>query len=247
MKAIILSAGRGSRLLPLTETLPKCLLPVAGTSVLGYQLDVLARGGVEEVLVITGFMAQSVEKEVGRRTGPMRVRTLFNPFYQVADNLASCWMAREFMDDDFLLINGDTLFEDALLADVLGSPENNVQVTIDKKPVYDSDDMKVTLEGTELRAIGKTLLADQTHGESIGFLRFMGAGRTQFASKLNEMMRTGDGVSAWFLKAIDAIAKTAGGVQTLSIEGRTWAELDTMDDYEIVKSLFGRPRLSVVG
>ncbi len=243
MRAIILSAGRGSRLLPLTEIRPKCLLAVAKTTVLSMQLDTLERAGIDEAIVITGFMAQRVEQEVAGRTGPMRVRTLFNPFYQVADNLASCWMAQDFMTSDFLLINGDTLFESVLLEQVLGSAANNIQVTIDKKPAYDSDDMKVTLEGTQLKAIGKTLQADETQGESIGMLRFMQDGPRIFSEKLHAMMRTGDGVSAWFLSAIDAIAKAGERIETHSIEGRTWAELDTIEDYALVKSLFGDPEI----
>lgn len=241
MRAIILAAGRGSRLLPLTENLPKCLLAVGGTTVLSLQLDTLEAAGVDEAIVITGFMAGSVEAEVADRTGPMRVQTLFNPFYQVADNLASCWMARAFMEDDFVLINGDTLIEPALAKKVVQSPKNSIQVTIDKKPEYDSDDMKVSLDGTELTAIGKTLSADETNGESIGFLRFMGDGPKLFRDKLHQMMRTGDGVGAWFLSAIDALAKTDTVIATYSIEGMIWAELDTMEDYSAIKELFGTP------
>lgn len=242
MKAVILAAGRGSRLLPLTENLPKCLLPVAGTTVLSLQLDTLERAGVDEAIVITGFMARSVEAEVAGRSGSMRVRTLFNPFFQVADNLASCWMARDHMDQDFLLINGDTLFEQSLAEQVIQSPANNIQVTIDKKPEYDSDDMKVSLAGVKLTAIGKTLGSDVTHGESIGFLRFMQDGPALFVEKLHQMMRTGDGVKAWFLSAIDALAKADADVATYSIEGLAWAELDTMEDYSAIKSMFDAPQ-----
>lgn len=238
MNAIILSAGRGSRLLPLTETRPKCLLPVDGTTVLGYQLDVLEVVGIEQVTVVTGCLPGLVEEEVASRRGPMRVRTVFNPFFQVADNLASCWMVRELMHEDFLLINGDTLFEAALLGDVLASPPNAIQVTIDKKPGYDSDDMKVSLDGTRLTAIGKTLSAEQSHGESVGLLRFQAEGPTVFSTKLSEMMRTQDGISAWYLKAIDAIANSGGEIQTLSIEGRRWCEIDTIEDYDAIERRF---------
>lgn len=239
MDAIILSAGRGSRLLPLTEARPKCLLPVGSTTVLSHQLDALQRAGITRTTVVTGFMPALVEDEVSGRSGPMSVDTLFNPFFQVADNLASCWMARDAMADDFLLINGDTIFEDALLERVLEPAAGPIQVTIDKKPEYDSDDMKVSLDGECLTAIGKTLPAERTNGESIGMLRFSGEGPALFVAKLEQMMRTGDGVSAWFLKAIDHIAKSGGEVMTRSIEGRTWSELDTEEDYQTVKRLFG--------
>ncbi|OYW84202.1 MAG: nucleotidyltransferase [Hyphomonas sp. 32-62-5] len=203
MKAILLSAGRGSRLLPLTESRPKCLLPVQGTTLLGYQLDTLEAAG-----------------------------PFFNPFFQVADNLASCWMVRERMDDDFLLINGDTLFALDLIQKVIAAPPAPITVTIDQKPAYDLDDMKVTLSGSTLRAIGKTLSASETDAESIGILRFMGQGPEIFRSKLEQMMRTQDGVQAWFLKAINAIANTEDCVETVLIKGHRWAEVDTVSDFE---------------
>jgi choline kinase len=239
MKAIILSAGRGSRLLPLTETRPKCLLPVGNTTVLGRQLDTLEAGGVTEAVIVTGFMAALVEEEATKRTGPMKVTTLYNPFYQIADNLASCWMVREHMDSDFLLINGDTLFEQALLDAVISSPHNlPVQVTIDHKADYDSDDMKVQLDGSTLLAIGKALPLDETDAESIGMLRFTGAGPKIYRDKLEQMMRTPEGVSNWFLKAIDAIANTTQQVGTFAIDGHRWNEVDTVEDYHGIDAHF---------
>ena len=237
MKAILLSAGRGSRLLPLTESLPKCLLPVQDTTLLGYQLDVLQAAGIREVTVVTGFMPSLVEAELKRRAGPLKAEPFFNPFFQVADNLASCWMVREQMDDDFLLINGDTLFEQALLQAVIDNPACPIQVTIDKKATYDSDDMKVSLRGTKLTAIGKNLPLAATDAESIGMLRFMGDGTGMFRAKLEQMLRTQEGVTSWFLKAIDAIANTTGAVDTVLIAGKKWAEVDTVGDFEALKHL----------
>lgn len=235
MKAIILAAGRGSRLLPLTESLPKCLLPVGGTTLLGHQLDTLEAIGVREATVVTGFMPSLVEAELAKRTGPMPAKPFFNPFFQVADNLASCWLVGKHMDDDFLLINGDTLFEKELAAKVVAAPACPIRVTINQKASYDLDDMKVTLSGTKLTAIGKTLTAEQTNAESIGMLRFMGDGPKIFRDKLEQLMRTQDGVHAWFLKAIDAIAGNSV-VETTAITGHRWAEVDTVSDYEALKA-----------
>lgn len=239
MQAIILSAGRGSRLLPLTTDLPKCLLPIGETTVLGMQLDTLFRHGIEDVIVVTGFNASLVKEEILRRQSGPRVKTLFNPFFQVADNLASCWMARKFMRKDFLLINGDTLFSSEVLETVLRAPEQSISITIDKKDTYDGDDMKVTLDGQRLLSIGKTLLPQQTNGESIGMLRFMGDGPKIFRDELKRLMRHDDGTKSWFLSAIDGLAKSGVNVSTTSIEGADWAELDTPEDYEICLSLFG--------
>jgi len=247
----ILSAGRGSRLLPLTENLPKCLLPIGLTTVLGMQLDTLFHGGVEKVTVVTGFNAEMVDAEIDPRQSGPRVKTLYNPFYQVADNLASCWMARKAMKSDFLLINGDTLFSPELLQKVLTAPAQPISVTIDKKDHYDGDDMKVTLEGSRLHAIGKTLTPQQTNGESIGMLRFMGDGPKIFKNEIKALMRNNQGTKSWFLSAIHGLAQNGIPIETINIQGSDWSELDTPEDYEICRSLFGnsdaaRQRFSIL-
>jgi len=239
MHAIILAAGRGSRLLPLTTDLPKCLLPIGNTTVLGMQLDTLFANGVETATVVTGFNSHMVEAEIEARQAGSRVKTLFNPFFQVADNLASCWMVRESMHQDFLLINGDTLFSPELLQSVLAAPSKNIAVTIDQKGHYDGDDMKVTLDGSQLTAIGKTLPLTETDGESIGMLRFMDQGPQIFRTELERLMKTPDGTKSWFLSAIHGLAQAGQHIDTINIKGADWSELDTSEDYEICRSLFG--------
>mgnify|MGYP000002473836 CR=1 FL=1 len=251
MHAIILAAGRGSRLLPLTTDLPKCLLPIGNTTVLGMQLDTLAAHGVETATVITGFNSHMVKAEIKARKAGPRVKTLYNPFFQVADNLASCWMAKKFMRQDFLLINGDTLFSPELLQTVLAAPAKDVAVTIDQKGYYDGDDMKVTLDGSQLTAIGKTLPLAMTDGESIGMLRFMNAGPKIFRNELKRLMKTRDGTESWFLSAIHGLAQSGQHIDTINIKGAEWSELDTPEDYEICLSLFGdsesaRKRFAVI-
>jgi len=239
MHAIILSAGRGSRLLPLTADRPKCLLPIGSNTVLGLQLDTLLQGGVTDITIVTGFNEAMVNDEIERRTSGQNIKALYNPFYQVADNLASCWMARGAMSSDFMIINGDTLFSPALLKTVLTAPAKNISVTIDKKDGgYDGDDMKVTLDGEQLLSIGKTLLAHETHGESIGMLRFMQDGPKIFTDELERLMRREEGTKNWYLSAIDGLAKSGQRIETTSIEGADWAELDTPEDYEICRTLF---------
>lgn len=251
MHAIILAAGRGSRLLPLTTDLPKCLLPIGNTTVLGMQLDTLYAHGIKTATVVTGFNSNMVKAEIAARLSGPRVKTLYNPFFQVADNLASCWMARKSMRKDFLLINGDTLFSPELLQTVLAAPAKDIAVTIDQKGYYDGDDMKVTLKGSELVAIGKTLALADTDGESIGMLRFMGAGPIVFRNELKRLMKTPDGTKSWFLSAIHGLAQAEQVIDTINIKGADWSELDTPEDYEICRSLFGdsdtaRKRFAVI-
>lgn len=235
-KAIILSAGKGSRLLPLTADRPKCLIDFNGKSLLEWQLDALQASGVEQIAIVTGFRDSMVDDVAGRRTG---VRTLFNPFYHVADNLGSVWLARSEFDRDTLLLNGDTLIAPALLARLFAGPDAPITVTVDEKDEYDSDDMKVLRDGTRLMRIGKALEPGQYNAESIGLLAFRGEGPRLFTDQVERMMRTSEGTRRWYLRAIDALAPKVE-VQTVSIKGEEWQEVDFPEDVEKAKALTAR-------
>ena len=236
-KAIILSAGKGSRLLPLTAERPKCLIELSGRSLLEWQLDALREAGVSDIVVVTGFRDDLVDSVAARREG---VRTLFNPFYHVADNLGSVWMARAELDRDTLLLNGDTLVSPRLLERVLEARTGPIAVTVDEKESYDSDDMKVLRDGDRLLRIGKALEPGQYNAESIGLLAFRGEGPDLFARQVEAMMRQPDGTRRWYLRAIDALASAGADVRTVSIKGEEWQEVDFPDDLEAAKALTAR-------
>lgn len=226
-RAVILSAGQGSRLLPHTENTPKALLDLSGRSMLEWQLRGLAAAGVREAVVVTGFRDEQVVTAVARHAPEgLAVQTLYNPFYKLADNLASCWMARAALAGPCLILNGDTLFEPEIARRLLDAPPAPITVTIDRKPAYDADDMKVWTEGVRLRAIGKKLAPEQTNGESIGFLRFEADGADAFVAEIERCMRTPEGPGLWYLSAIHRLANQGVDVHVASIEGLQWGELD---------------------
>jgi choline kinase len=234
MRAIVLSAGQGKRLLPLTAEVPKCLLAVDGErSLLEFQLATLARCGIGRVTVVSGFGVDRVERFLAGDPVPgLAVELVYNPFYAASDNLATCWVVREAMDEDFLLLNGDTLFEPTVLRRLLGSPAAPVTVTIDHKAHYDDDDMKVSLDDEgRLLAIGKALKPEVVHGESIGLLLFRSAGVRRFRSAVERAMRRPEALRAWYLSVVDGLA-AEGGVETASIRGMWWREIDSREDLE---------------
>jgi choline kinase len=233
-KAIILSAGKGSRLLPLTADRPKCLIALSGRTLLDWQLDALQAAGIAEIVIVTGFRDHLVDDVAARRTG---IRTLFNPFYHVADNLGSVWMARAEFDRDLLLLNGDTLVSGPLLARVLAAETGPIAVTVDEKEDYDADDMKVLREGDRLLRIGKALEPGRYNAESIGLLAFRGDGPRLFIDRVERMMRSPEGTSRWYLRAIDALAQAGAEIRTVSIRGEAWQEVDFPEDVEKAEAL----------
>jgi choline kinase len=237
MKAILLSAGQGSRLGHLTDDRPKCLIEFGGRSLLDRQLDALAANGVEEAVVVTGFHDELVAAALARRNGGPKVRTIFNPFYKVADNTGSLFMARDELAGEVLVWNGDTLVSDALMAKVVGNRQAGICVTIDRKHGYDEDDMKVIRDESNgrLRAIGKRI-AQGVNAESIGLLAFRDGGAERFRDAIDKAMRTAEGTTIWYLRVIHHLAQN-GEVWTLDIEGDEWGEVDFPEDVDSAEVL----------
>lgn len=229
-RAIILSAGQGKRLLPLTESRPKCLVELSGKSLLAWQLMRLEAAGVEEVVIVTGFRADAVETEIQRLNPKIRVRLAFNPFYSVADNLASCWIVRQDFDREILLLNGDTLPGPGIVERLMEADPAEITVTIDRKGGYDADDMKVLTDSGKLLAIGKTIEAYDA--ESIGFLRFSAVGAAKFQAAIEHALQRPEGLKRWYLSAIDELARSGVDVRVQSIEGLQWGEMDFPADVD---------------
>jgi len=239
MKAIILSAGQGSRLGHMVDDRPKCLIDFNGRTLLDRQLDTLEANGVNEAVVVTGFHDELVNEAIGRRSGGPNVRTIYNPFYKVADNTGSLFMARDELAGECLVWNGDTLVSRTLMERVLANSQRGICVTIDRKDSYDEDDMKVVEDGARLKAIGKRLPLEKVNAESIGLLAFRGGGAELFREAIDRAIRTPEGTTIWYLRVIHQIAQS-GEVWTFDIKGEEWGEVDFAADVENARELTAR-------
>ena len=231
MKAIILSAGQGRRLMPLTSNMPKCCLPLHGISILEWQLSQIAQSDINEVVVVTGFEHEVVDSIVNHING-IKVRTLHNPMFAHTDNLGTCWEARSEMEGPFVLMNGDTLFEAAVLQRLLAC-ETAYPITLasDSKSHFDLDDMKIISDGARLLKVSKQLDISLVDGESIGLMVFNQAGADAFTEKLEEMMDKVDALKLWYLSAIDQLA-SQGIAGICPIDGLSWCEVDDAADFK---------------
>jgi choline kinase len=234
VEAVVLSAGQGRRLLPHTRALPKCLLSVApgGGTVLDVQLATLARSGVRKVTVMVGFAAEQVERHVQER--PVRgldVRLVFNPLYSHSDNLVSAWLATFGVDGDFILMNGDTLFEPEVLTRLLDVEGACIAAAIDRKDAYDLDDMRVWIDEGALVGIGKERRDRKADGEAIGLYAFRGRGVDSARAEFAHGIAQPEGLGAWYPPALERLSRRER-ITPVSIEGLWWTEIDNAEDLE---------------
>ena len=238
MKVIILGAGQGKRLLPLTQDVPKALLDIGGRTLVRRQVDAFAACGLKEFVVITGYNAALMEAqlaEIASETG-LAIRTVYNPFFAVSDNLASCWMARHEMADDFIQVNGDNVFQADLAQCVIDGANSNVTVATNFKDSYDADDMKVMMDGDHLTEVGKMLPVEAVDAEAIGIYVFKGQGALAYRAVLEETMRDPSGLKQWFPSAVGTLAKQLP-IEVVNVGKREWSEVDFPVDLQAARQM----------
>jgi L-glutamine-phosphate cytidylyltransferase len=238
VRVIILAAGQGKRLLPLTADVPKALLDIGGKTLVERQVEAFAENGLKDFVVVTGYAADKMEQALALIAARLNVTivTVFNPFYAVADNLASCWLLRSYMDRDFIQVNGDNVFRGDLVAKLLEPNTQAISVAINRKDVFDADDMKVMLDGARLTEVGKTLPVDTVDAEAIGFYIFRGEGTKHYVKELELAMRDPQGLKRWFPSAVGSLAKKVP-VGVVEITGLRWSEVDFPVDLQQARQL----------
>ena len=159
--------------------------------------------------------------------GSFRLRIINNPFYTVADNISSCWLARGEMTGDFMLLNGDTLFQAPLVARLLDSPTAPVTLAVDHKAALRPGRYE-GLPGRHQAHRYRQDPAARTRWmpRSIGVMVFRGEGPKIFARYLDETLRDSAALKLYYLSVIRRMAMEGVEVRTASIKGHPWCEID---------------------
>lgn len=228
-RAIILSAGQGSRLLPLTATRPKCLIEVGGKAILDHQLDALFAAGIAEVVIVTGYLGEQITAHVAPR-GPS-VRTIHNPDWASVSSIGSLWVARDVLCDDFVVMNGDTIYEPAILEQAMADAKDGANLLVERLTEgAQHDDMRVSLRDGAIAAVAKTLPDEDATHRSLGVILVQGDGG-DYAAMLRTIYAEPGGSSAFHHSIIDRLAKTRA-VHPVEVHSALWQEIDRPEDME---------------
>ena len=232
MIGIVLAAGAGRRLHPLTDDLPKTLLPVADDrTILDIALANLATAGVEEVVVVTGFAAHRVDDRLAalqRRHG-LRLRAVFNDKALEWNNAYSLWLAREFLVEGALLCNGDTVHPASVEQTVLAARGPDVLLAVDDVKPLAEEEMKVVLgsDGTMLR-INKAIDPADAAGEYIGVTLIEASAADGLAEALEATWRRDPDL--YYEDGYQEYVDRGGKVHVAPIGDVQWVEVDNHAD-----------------
>lgn len=227
MKAIIIAAGRGSRLLPLTLTMPKCLVQVGSHAIIDHQLDAAYAAGVTEAVVVGGYRIEQVDEHLARRDARIATTLIFNPFWAMSSSIGSVWAAREHLHGGFMLMNGDTVFDPAVIVTAVQGAPAGLTLVVAAATQPDPDDMRVEMIGSRVSAVGKGLDPAVATHRSLGLI--LSSGGDAYATTLREIIAHPGGTDAYHHAIIARLAPQGVNALIADPDAR-WQEVDAPAD-----------------
>lgn len=233
MKALILAAGFGSRLAPITDNIPKSLVPVNGKPILFKQIENLLENGITDITIISGYKADILEKEV--LNAFPNVNIVESVDYATTNNMYSAYLGIKALGEcDFLMMNADVFFDSSVVKTLLNYPfENAIVADIGR---YNEESMKVVEKDGRLIAISKQITKEEALGSSIDVYKFSKAAGKAFYNKCEEYIVKNKELKKWSEVALNDILPEVV-FKACPLVGR-WFEIDNHEDLAAAEELF---------
>jgi L-glutamine-phosphate cytidylyltransferase len=227
-RAIVLAAGRGSRLGPQLGGIPKCLLTLGGVTLLERQLTALRLAGIRSISVVAGFQAARVTAVCEGWAD-----VIVNERFAETNSLYSLWLARPLLTEGFVVLNGDVLFHQQLLSDLLSSRHDDALLVAFRDSAsapFGDEEMKVKVRGGRVVDIAKSLTTADTDGENVGIARFSAAGAALLTELMEDLVDSGR-LREWAPRAFQAFASRRP-LHAVGTRGFPWIEIDFAEDFQ---------------
>lgn len=223
MKAVILAAGRGTRIRSVHGERPKCLIEVDNSTILDHQLDALSIVGINEVAIVVGYEKEQIIAHVNARLLTQRIHFIDNPGFAITNNIYSLWLALDWLrGDSFVVLNADVIFDPEILG-LAVRPHAPISMIVD--PLWRDETMKVIVADDHVIRMSKKISREEFSGTYIGITVFSKSIQTRFFRKMEDVIAAGS-VNEFFNVAVQELASEGVSVGYTSTDGLPWAEID---------------------
>jgi len=226
--ALLLAAGTGSRLYPLTKNAPKCLTRVNGMSILERLVVCLNKKGFKRLVVVTGHLDYCIREYLGSRFGGMEIDYIFSPFYETTNNIYSLWMAREIINEPFLLVESDLVFDASLLDEML-YPDRiavaSMQPWMNGSTVTIDDYQQV--KGFQTGIAGPF---DESRYKTVNIYSFSLSSWHGISERLDQHISAGKTNNYYETVFAEMLDEGNLSLKTVSFDSMPWYEIDTLAD-----------------
>lgn len=241
MKAIILAAGVGSRIRPLTDNCPKSLLKVDGKPILEMMLSHLSDCGINEVVFVLGYLEEQIKDFVKENFPDLKAHFITNVRYAETNTGYSLMLTKDLIKDStFIKFDADVVFDKKILEKLIESEYANC-LCIDKDINLDAEEIKVIVkDNNQVLKASKTVNPKDAIGESIGIEKISGATAKLLFAELESMMEDKQNHQEYYEGAYERLITKAVPFHALDISGLKWTEIDTKEDFAMAEKIFNQ-------
>lgn len=224
MKALIMAAGKGTRISRYIEGKPKCMVDIGETTLIEYTINELLKRGVTDISLVLGYQWEVLKDLLERYP----ITYYYNPFYDVTNSIASAWFAKECLTEDMILMNADVYLEETLLHNLL--LDDNSPVLFSDSSRKEEADYKLYYKDNQLIKFGKELQGEEISGEYVGVAKIKKSFLPFFKTRLEKLIQKNQHHMWWEDVLYSYVNEEA--IYIRDIKGKFWAEVDFIEDYE---------------
>ena len=253
MKAVILAAGNATRMRPLSDNLPKCLLPVGGKPILQRVIENVVAAGIYQIGLVIGYKAEAIRSFVKDLFPFHRIRFIVNPKFESTNNAFSLLMTHEFVlnkanpaavPQDLLLLDADIIFSPHLLPYLLNQQSSN-KIAVRVEGTHNDEEVRVKANhGGNILSIGKAVPLDATLGESIGIEVFTSSAARRLFEILEKRVRAGIGRTEFYEASFQALIDEGIELKAVDVSRFPSVEIDTPQDLRVAEAIVSRPEFT---
>ena len=231
MIGVILAAGMAKRLRPLTDTKPKCLLEVAGKTLLQRTIDAMLNAGVTELVVVTGYRANMIRDFIVQHYDGLKVQFLDNTDYEHNNNIYSLWMAGQVVrGQEFLLMDSDILCDPKAVMAV--AQEQEAALALNRHELGE-EEMKIVVDKDyRITEISKTCRVEDAIGESVGIEKMTAEYSEALYRELDVMIEQEELIDIFYERAFERLIPQGHQFKVVDTTNFFSYELDTPEDFE---------------
>ncbi len=237
MKAIILAAGKGKRLRPLTKKIPKPLVKVSGFPILSYQINALINLDITNIIICVGYKGKKIIEFCNSNYSNVDFTFINKSNLQSTNNLYSLYLAEKYLKKDILLMNGDVIFDKEILEGMIKKPYS--QIAVDKNN-YLKESMKIKLDDSGyVKSISKEISEEHSYGSSIDIYLIKENELIFFKEIMKKIIEIDKKLDVWTEFALNKTLKNENVCfLPFEINDLNWIEIDDYDDLNKSKDLF---------
>ena len=240
MIGVILAAGVGSRLRPMTNNKPKCLVTTAGKPILQYQIDAYKEAGIDELIIIVGYEGGAI-REYCKHIKDIKIQIIENRDYEITNNMYSLHLAKELAaGKSFILNNADLSIDSSIVKRLLEHEAENA-IAVDRS-LFNEESMKVTVRDSgTISNISKKILEHESYACSIDFYKFSKEASTIFFNEINRIIEEEKNLKDWTEVAMQRLFQAEKlDFWACDISGLDWVEVDNYDDLALSDRKFSK-------